>query len=195
MPSDFFRNTVAATEDLVTNVAQGFVRSLAAARKLQPLHLGLAVPGLCHAHNPSLRLDPACAFCRRAGNVFAPGPEWRGAPMADGGSTDGPDLVKRYQIPILELLVDFADELLDTVHETKGVDVEDVRTKMLDALRIHIRSAKADDGAEGGAEGGAERGAEDGEDGQDGQDGQDEALIDEALFDFLPRSTTLIPTV
>jgi hypothetical protein len=47
----------------------------------------------------------------------------------------------RYQLPILELLVDFGDELLDIVHEAKGVEIEDVRTKMLDPLRTHIRNA------------------------------------------------------
>ena len=47
----------------------------------------------------------------------------------------------RYQLPILELLVDFGDELLDVVHATKAVEIEDVRTKMLDPLRAHIRNA------------------------------------------------------
>ena len=51
------------------------------------------------------------------------------------------DIMIRYQLPILELLVDFGDELLDIVHEAKGVEIEDVRTKMLDPLRTHIRNA------------------------------------------------------
>ena len=53
------------------------------------------------------------------------------------------DIMMRYQLPMLELLVDFGDELLDIVHETKNIEIEDVRTKMLDPLRAHIRAATA----------------------------------------------------
>lgn len=59
------------------------------------------------------------------------------AATADGAR----DIMIRYQLPMLELLVDFGDELLDIVHEAKGIEIEDVRTKMLDPLRAHIRSA------------------------------------------------------
>lgn len=178
---DFALKTVAAAEVLVGKVAQELVRSLAAARKLQPLHLGLAVPGLCHVHNPSVRLDPACAFCLRAGNVFAPAGMSTAAAAAAADLTPSPDLIKRYQIPILEILVDFADELLDTVHEAKGVDVEDVRTSMLDALRIHVRNAKA-----GPAEAVAS-------DEKNDDDPADEAADDDELFDFLPKADVVIP--
>lgn len=135
MPS-LARRAIGAVECLVSGHAEDCVRALAAARKLQPLHLALEVPGLCHTHNPSRRLHADCAYCLRAGNVFSGTME---ASSAQGPHV--PDIVRRYQVPILELLVDFADELLDAVHSSKGVDVEDVRTETLDALRLYIRGA------------------------------------------------------
>ena len=38
-----------------------------------------------------------------------------------------------------ELLLDFGDEVLDAVKEHKGVDVEDVREKLLGPLRSYVR--------------------------------------------------------
>lgn len=85
-PETFARRTIDAVEALLSRAAQEFVRGLAAARKIQPLHLALAVPGLCHAHNPCTFLADDCAFCRRAGNVFVPGPVWRRPPTAPATS-------------------------------------------------------------------------------------------------------------
>ena len=52
------------------------------------------------------------------------------------------DLVKRFQLPIFELLVDFGDELLDAVAAAKGVDVDSVRADLLDPLRAYLRDAR-----------------------------------------------------
>ena len=80
----FAQRTIDAVERLLSRAAQEFVRGLAAARKIQPLHLALAVPGLCHTHNPCKFLAEDCAFCSRAGNVFVPGPAWRPPPRTTG---------------------------------------------------------------------------------------------------------------
>lgn len=77
MTDTFAQRTIDAVEALLSRAAEEFVRGLAAARKIQPLHLALAVPGLCHTHNPCKFLVEECAFCSRAGNVFVPGPAWR----------------------------------------------------------------------------------------------------------------------
>jgi hypothetical protein len=50
--------------------------------------------------------------------------------------------VKRFQLPIFELLVDFGDELLDAVAAAKGVDVDSVRADLLDPLRAYLRDAR-----------------------------------------------------
>ena len=73
----FAQRAIDAVEALLSRAAQEFVRGLAAERKIQPLHLALAVPGLCHTHNPCKFLADDCAYCARAGNVFVPGPTWR----------------------------------------------------------------------------------------------------------------------
>jgi hypothetical protein len=52
------------------------------------------------------------------------------------------DLVKRFQLPIFELLVDFGDELLDAVAAAKGVDVDSVRADLLDPLRAYLRDER-----------------------------------------------------
>jgi hypothetical protein len=57
--------------------------------------------------------------------------------------SSSPDLVKRFQLPIFELLVDFGDELLDAVAAAKGVDVDSVRADLLDPLRAYLRDARA----------------------------------------------------
>ena len=57
------------------------------------------------------------------------------------------DLVKRFQLPIFELLVDFGDELLDAVAAAKGVDVDSVRAELLDPLRAYLRDERRDGGA------------------------------------------------
>ena len=55
------------------------------------------------------------------------------------------DLVKRFQLPIFELLVDFGDELLDAVAAAKGVDVDSVRADLLDPLRAYLRDERPGD--------------------------------------------------
>ena len=60
------------------------------------------------------------------------------------------DLVKRFQLPIFELLVDFGDELLDAVAAAKGVDVDSVRAELLDPLRAYLRDVR-DERRDGGA--------------------------------------------
>lgn len=50
--------------------------------------------------------------------------------------------MKRFQLPIFELLVDFGDELLDAVAAAKGVDVDSVRADLLDPLRAYLRDAR-----------------------------------------------------
>ena len=89
-PSTFAQRTIDAVETLLSRAAQEFVRGLAAARKIQPLHLALAVPGLCHTHNPCKFLADDCAYCARAGNVFVAGPApWRPGVRTDRqGATD-----------------------------------------------------------------------------------------------------------
>lgn len=63
---------VDAVDDLLTSEAVGLVNRLAAARRVSPHHLALAVPGLCHAHGPDdRRAVPGCAYCARCGNCFA----------------------------------------------------------------------------------------------------------------------------
>ncbi len=63
------------------------------------------------------------------------------APTAGGGATALPasDVVARFQLPMAHLLLDFGDEVLDAVKHHKGVDVEDIRTKLLGPLRAYAR--------------------------------------------------------
>lgn len=49
-----------------------------------------------------------------------------------------PDIILRFQRPITELLLEFGDEVLDVVREQKGIDVDDVRAKMLGPLREYL---------------------------------------------------------
>jgi hypothetical protein len=51
----------------------------------------------------------------------------------------GIDVIERFQKPILELLVDFGDEVLDCVRDHTGVDVEDVRRSVIGPLRDRAR--------------------------------------------------------
>lgn len=72
------------------------------------------------------------------------------APTAAGAATALPasDVVARFQLPMAQLLLDFGDEVLDAVKHHKGVDVEDVRTKLLDPLRAYTHLAAAAAAAE-----------------------------------------------
>lgn len=44
------------------------------------------------------------------------------------------------------IMIEFADEVLDAVRDTKGIDVEDVRARMVDPIRhrVHDPSATKD---------------------------------------------------
>lgn len=60
-----------AVDDHLTSHAVGLVNRVAAARRVSPHHLALAVPGLCHSHGPDGRdRVPGCAYCARRGNCF-----------------------------------------------------------------------------------------------------------------------------
>ena len=121
-------------EKIQLAAASTVINALAAHHKVQPFHVALHVPGLCHAHNPRRDTAPDCAYCRRRGNCFAPA-------MALAPAPDPADLVARFQLPIFELLVDFADELLDAVAEARGVPVESVRVSHVEPLRAYLRAA------------------------------------------------------
>jgi hypothetical protein len=61
-----------AVDDLLTDLAVHLVAATGRARHVSPQYLALAVPGLCHTHNPCLReTQPGCAYCARRGNCFA----------------------------------------------------------------------------------------------------------------------------
>lgn len=49
------------------------------------------------------------------------------------------DVIARFQRPMVELLLDFGDEVLDAVKEHKGVDVDDIRDRVLGPLRAYAR--------------------------------------------------------
>lgn len=125
-------------EQIQLAVAGPLVNALAAQHKVQPFHVALHIPGLCHAHNPRRDPSPDCAFCARRGNCFS---DRMADPRQDGD--DPHDLVKRFQLPIFELLVDFADELLDAVAAARGVPVEEVRASHVEPLRGYLRAAAA----------------------------------------------------
>ena len=67
------------------------------------------------------------------------------ARTADAGATSsrktatGIDVVERFQKPLLELLVDFGDEILDCVREHCGVSVDAVRSAVIGPLREELR--------------------------------------------------------
>lgn len=66
------RQVLDAIETLASDHALKLINSVAAARRVSPHHLALAVPGLCHTHLPDERAAvPGCAYCRRRGNCFA----------------------------------------------------------------------------------------------------------------------------
>lgn len=44
---------------------------------------------------------------------------------------------------VVQLFVEFGDEVLDCVHDAKGVDVEDVRRAMVGPLRAYVDEAAA----------------------------------------------------
>lgn len=49
-------------------------------RHVSPQYLALAVPGLCHTHNPCQGVQPGCLYCQRHGNAFAVGEAAQGGP-------------------------------------------------------------------------------------------------------------------
>lgn len=86
--------------------------------------------GLCHTHEPTTRVLPDCLYCQRCGNVFAQMQATEAAPAAAAA-----DVIRKYHAPVMDLLIDFADEIFDIIHTRKHIDVEDVRTETLAELR------------------------------------------------------------
>lgn len=125
-------------EDALGGLACPILERLAASKKLNAHALALCVTGLTHTHDPTNHLVDGCAYCARCGNIFAPMAETEAA-----GATPLPtDVVHRYQTPILGLMVDFADEILDIVATSKKIDVEDLRDSMLAPLRAYAETNK-----------------------------------------------------
>lgn len=73
-------------------------------------------------------------------------PPSQGAPTAPGEATASPqqpqpqtvDLVAKFQKPVALLLLKFGDDLLDIVANAKGIDVNDVRAKVLGPVRVAL---------------------------------------------------------
>lgn len=140
-------------ESVQSVIAARLIDALAAQHKVQPLHVALHVPGLCHAHDPRRSLAADCAYCARRGNCFAPNGGGADTDMA-GGAGGLPDLIKKFQLPIFELLVDFGDEILDAVAAARGIPVEDVRGTHVEPLRAWLRETHPPGPAPGDAEDG-----------------------------------------
>lgn len=80
----------------------------------------------------------------------APGPPHvppEGLPLSTPPPTAPPDLVRKYSIPFLEMLVRFGDDILDAVRRARdgGLDVETVRTAVLGPVRDYVNSLKTPD--------------------------------------------------
>lgn len=59
------------------------------------------------------------------------------APTADAKATCSPvpDLMEVFRQRILQMMLDFGDQVLDAVRDAKRIDVEDVRTRLLGPMR------------------------------------------------------------
>jgi hypothetical protein len=120
-------------EDALTSLAAPLLERLAASKKLNAHALALCVTGLTHDHDPTDHLVPGCAYCARCGNIFAPMAETEAARAMPTAA----DVVNKYQVPIVGLMVDFADEILDIVAASKKIDVEDIRDSVLGQMRAY----------------------------------------------------------
>lgn len=141
-------------ENVLGSLACPVLERLAVSKRVNAHALALCVPGLAHAHDPTDHLVEGCAYCARCGNIFAPMAETE----ASGNVPLPTDVVHRYQAPILGLMVDFADEVLDIVAASKKIDVDDVRESMLGPLRAYAETDKENvDPNDGGTGGGNER--------------------------------------
>lgn len=127
-------------EDALAALAAPLLERLAASKKLNAHALALCVTGLTHDHDPTDHIVPGCAYCARCGNIFAPMAETEAANAAPMAA----DVVNKYQVPIVGLMVDFADEILDIVAASKKIDVEDIRDSVLGQMRAYSADA-ADD--------------------------------------------------
>jgi hypothetical protein len=79
-----------AADDLLSDLAVDLVAAAGKARHVSPQYLAIAVPGLCHAHNPCSSARPAsCAYCARRGNCFDEPPA--GGASRPGGQVPPPD--------------------------------------------------------------------------------------------------------
>lgn len=63
-------NVLEAVDEQLCALALRLVNAVAAQHKVPPLHVALAVTGLCHDHCPDGRQFTTCAYCIRRGNVF-----------------------------------------------------------------------------------------------------------------------------
>ncbi len=125
-------------EDVLGALVCPLLEKLAASKKVNAHALALCVAGLTHSHDPTDHLVDGCAYCARCGNIFAPMAETEAAAAAPLST----DVVHRYQAPILGLMVDFADEVLDIVAASKKIDVDDLRDAMLGPLRAYAETNK-----------------------------------------------------
>ena len=124
-----------SAEQLLIDFAVTLVVALAKQHKVNPHHLALAVPGLCHTHHPSPTVHAACVFCQRTGNVYAPSTVTAAAAEMDPAASS--DLVDKHRRAIAAILAKFGDEVLDVVRDAKSINVEDVRAKMVAPLKCN----------------------------------------------------------
>lgn len=77
----------------------------------------------------------------------APPPAPPPLPLSHPPPPRPPDLVRKYSVPFLELLLRFGDDILDAVHRARagGLDVETVRTAVLGPVRDYLRALKEPD--------------------------------------------------
>lgn len=53
-------------------------------------------------------------------------------------SPEAVDVVAKFKRPIMQLMLEFGDELLDGVQARANISVEDARRELLDPLRQHL---------------------------------------------------------
>lgn len=128
-------------EAVLTQLAVRLVVGVARAHHVSPQYVALAVPGLCHTHNPCRSIRDDCAYCVRRGNCHADmahdttAVDAAAAPVdaaavaaADGGLPK--DLLADYLVVMHAILKKYGNDVLDAVRDAKHVDVEDVRRRL-----------------------------------------------------------------
>ena len=61
------------------------------------------------------------------------------AQASDASHTALPDVVAAFRDPIVELMVQYADRVLDYVAERKGLNVDDVRHELLGPTKTYLQ--------------------------------------------------------